>query len=273
MTTTPQPEQFACFDEGSGEPVILLHSSLSSSRQWRKLQQQLGGRYRLLGLDLLGYGETPLPAATNAFSFDQEVDLVERLMDRAGTPVHLVGHSYGGAVALKAALRHPARVRSLYAHEPVLFALLKSEGLAEDWNEVATVSFAAARHVQEGRPDRAAEGFIDYWSGAGAWQKLSPDRRAAILSSLPKIPFDLAAITQDTAGLSHYRNLTMPIQLSAGDTGAQTGRRVVDLLGGVLPGSHRIIEGAGHMAPIADADRVNVIIEQHLAAHSGPRAG
>ena len=273
MTTPSQPGGFAYFDEGQGEAVILLHASLSSSRQWRKLQQHLGGRYRLLGLDLLGYGETPLPARPNPFRFDQEVDLVERLMDRVNAPVHLVGHSYGGAVALKAALRHPSRVRSLYAHEPVLFALLKGKGFPDDWNEIATVSLAAVRQAQEGRPDLAAEGFIDYWSGPDAWQKLSAERRAAITQAIPKIRFDFAAISQDKDALSRYEELRMPIQLTAGDSGAQTGRRVADLLGRVLPGSLQILEGAGHMAPIADADRINAIIEQHLAAHAGPRAG
>lgn len=263
------PENFGFFDEGQGEPVLLLHSSLSSRRQWRKLQQRLGARYRLLGLDLLGYGETPMPEETADFNFAREVDLVERLLERVDGPAHLAGHSYGGAIALKAALRHSERVLSIYAHEPVLFALLKSEGCLAEWTEIATVSLNAASNVRNGRPEQAAEGFIDYWSGAGAWQKLPAERRKSFTQTIPKVTLDFAAISNDRDGLSEYGKLTMPVHLTAGDTGAQTGRRVAELLAPALPnGTLRIVEGAGHLAPVTDAERINAIISDHLDANS-----
>jgi pimeloyl-ACP methyl ester carboxylesterase len=268
MTAPPQPNNFGFFDEGRGEPVTLLHASLASKRQWRKLQQLLAGRYRLLGLDLLGYGDTPLPAQTDGFTFAREIDLVERLLGRVDGPVHLVGHSYGGALALKTALRHPDRVRSVYAHEPVLFALLKKEGRLADWTEIETVILQAAHHAQHGRLEKAAQGFVDYWSGAGAWQKNSEDRKRALTQLIPKVLLDFAAISHDADDLATYRKLTVPALLTAGDTGAQTGRSVTELLSQALPqGSLRIVEGAGHMAPVADADRINAIIAGHLAAH------
>jgi pimeloyl-ACP methyl ester carboxylesterase len=268
MTDPSPPKDFAYFDEGRGEAVILLHSSLSSSRQWRRLQQQIGHRYRLLGLDLLGYGETPMPTETDDFHYDHEVDLVERLMDRVQTPVHLVGHSYGGSIALKTALRYPNRVRSIYAHEPVLLALLKSEGLLAEWNEISGVTAKATEHTRRGRGDLGAEGFIDYWSGPGAWQKLPADRRDPITRMMPKLVLDFAAISRDADPLPVYGNLAMPIQLTAGDSGAQTGRRVAELIERVQAGSLQIVEGAGHMAPLTDADRINAIIARHLEAHS-----
>jgi pimeloyl-ACP methyl ester carboxylesterase len=268
MTAVPQPDTFGFFDEGRGEPVVLLHASLNSKRQWRKLQQLLGGRYRLLGLDLLGYGDTPLPEQIDGFTFSREVDLVERLLDRVDGPVHLVGHSYGGAVALKTALRHPDRARSIYAHEPVLFALLRKEGRLAEWTEIKTVTLQAAQHAQQGRLEQAAQGFIDYWSGAGAWQKISEDRKRALTQTIPKVLLDFAAISCDADDLAAYKRLTAPALLTAGDTGAQTGRCVTELLSDALPeGSLRIVEGAGHMAPVADADRINAIIAGHLEAN------
>jgi len=268
MTAAQRPKNIGFFDEGRGEPVILLHSSLSSKRQWRKLQEFLGGRYRLLGLDLLGYGGTPLPAQIDGFTFSREVDLVERLLERVDGPLHLVGHSYGGAVALKTALRHPDRAQSVYAHEPVLFALLKKEGRLAEWTEIETVSIEAIHHVQQGRPERAAQGFIDYWSGAGAWQTLPEHRKSSFTQTIPKLGLDFAAISGDADDLSAYNKLSAPVALTAGDSGAHTGRCVAELLSRALPqASLRIVEGAGHMAPVADPDRINAIIAEHLAAH------
>lgn len=245
--------------------MILLHSSLSSRRQWRKLQSRLVDRYRLLGLDLLGYGETPMPEHTGAFSFDREVDLVERLMERVEGPVHLAGHSYGGAVALKTALRHPGRVRSVYAHEPVLFALLRSEGCLAESNEIAIISLNTTQRLEQGHPGTAAEGFIDYWSGPGTWQRIPQDRKLDFVQAIAKLRLDFAAIANDGDGLAEYAKLTMPVLLTAGDTGAQPGRRVAELLAGALPnGSLQVVEGAGHMAPVTDAERINAIIDKHL---------
>jgi pimeloyl-ACP methyl ester carboxylesterase len=271
---TSVPKRFGFFDEGDGEAVVLLHSSLSSRRQWRKLQQQLRGRYRLLGLDLLGYGETPMPAGRGGFRFAREVDLVERLLERVDGPAHLAGHSYGGAVALKTALRRPERVRSIYAHEPVLFALLRSEGWRQEWSEIAAVSLHAASRVREGRPDLAARGFINYWSGGGTWRSLSADRRQAFARTIPKVTLDFEAISSDTDGLSEYRKIEAPVKLTAGDTGAQTARRVAELLARALPNvSLQIVAGAGHMAPVTDAERINAIISEHLDAVSLRKRG
>jgi pimeloyl-ACP methyl ester carboxylesterase len=53
--------QVAYLDHGSGEPVLLLHSSASSGAQWRALMGQFGERYRVIAPDLYGYGGTGAP--------------------------------------------------------------------------------------------------------------------------------------------------------------------------------------------------------------------
>src|SRR5262245_39392119 len=111
-------------DQGAGEPVILLHSSAGSSAQWRELAAMLSGRYRVLAPDLYGYGGSPMPP-DGAFTLAHEAEIVRALLQRAGGAAHLVGHSYGGAVALHVALRYGASVLSLALIEPVAFHLLR----------------------------------------------------------------------------------------------------------------------------------------------------
>src|SRR5262245_40305747 len=106
------------------EPVVLLHSSGASGAQWRTLAEQLGERYHVVAPDLYGYGASAPWPGHGPFSLAHEAEIVHALLDRLGERVHLVGHSYGGAVALHVARLHSERLRSLALIEPVAFHLL-----------------------------------------------------------------------------------------------------------------------------------------------------
>ena len=256
--------------KGEGEPVILLHSSASSSRQWRHLKKEIGDRYRLLALDLYGYGGTEFPPSSDDFRLEKEVTLVERVMEQIAGPFHLVGHSYGGAVALKVALKleHAGRIRSLYVHEPVAFSLLRLEGKDAEWGEITSLCARIAGHVDHGQNDKAAKLFIDYWSGAGTWDAIPEQRKADYAAYSPKVVLDFTALFAASDPLSAYGDLEMPMRVTSGNTGPLPARRVAELLGrakgdGVL----RVIDGVGHMAPVTDPDRVNPEIIAHLEAN------
>src|SRR4029453_18826036 len=93
----------------------------------------------------------------------------EPVLGRAGSPLALVGHSYGAAVALIAALADPGRIRAMALYEPTLFALLDGEAPAPNEAEgIRTVVAAAGLALDAGDEDAAAERFIDYWMGTGS---------------------------------------------------------------------------------------------------------
>ncbi|MBC8092395.1 MAG: alpha/beta fold hydrolase, partial [Pseudonocardia sp.] len=80
--------------------VVLLHSSVSGSRQWRKLVADLEPRFRVLALDLLGYGSTPAWSGDRPQRLTDQAALVHAALAGVDGPVGLVGHSFGGAVAM-----------------------------------------------------------------------------------------------------------------------------------------------------------------------------
>src|SRR4051794_29526844 len=86
----------------AGEVVLLLHSSGMSGDQWRRTAEHLArGGARTVVPDLLGSGRsTPWPDG-KPFGFLDDVDLVDQILKQLGRPVHLVGHSYGGFIALR----------------------------------------------------------------------------------------------------------------------------------------------------------------------------
>src|SRR4051794_24847122 len=110
---------------GTGNPVLLLHSSASSSAMWLPLIDMLKAHFRVLAPDLIGYGRTdPWPLPRDITPAD-ELRLIEPLVRNEPTGVHVVGHSFGGVIALHLALAGRVAIRSLTLIEPVAFFILR----------------------------------------------------------------------------------------------------------------------------------------------------
>src|SRR5215510_9176788 len=148
-------------EAGSGPGVVCLHANSSASVQWRGLMERLADRFHVLAPDAYGSGQSPPWPAGRLLSLRDEVDLLEPVFERAGNPHVLVGHSYGAAVALIAAISQPERIRAMVLFEPVLFALLDAESPPP--NEADGIRDAVIRSVaafDAGDPAGAAECFI-----------------------------------------------------------------------------------------------------------------
>src|SRR5689334_4743806 len=113
-------------EAGTGPGVVCLHANASSSGQWRSLMDELAPRFHVLAADSYGSGKSPPWPPGDAWLRD-EVALLEPVFARAGEPFVLVGHSYGGAIALIAALSQPRRVRAVALYEPTLFSLIDAD--------------------------------------------------------------------------------------------------------------------------------------------------
>ena len=88
-------------DTGSGPAVILVHSSASGMRQWRRLSDTLANRYRVIAINLFGYGTTTPWPGTRPLTAADQAGLVAAAAALAPEPIAIVGHSLGGAVALE----------------------------------------------------------------------------------------------------------------------------------------------------------------------------
>jgi pimeloyl-ACP methyl ester carboxylesterase len=187
-----------------------------------------------------------------------------------GDRFHLIGHSYGGAVALKAALTDPSRLRSLVLFEPVLFAAL----MAEDPRQPAAREIVAVRDdtvaaVDRGDLDAAGARFVDYWMGAGAWTSMSSARRQAVASAMPKVKAEWHAAFSEPTPLSAFAALGVPTLCIVGTNSPAASRDVARLLAKTLPALTTIeLDGVGHMAPVTHPDRVNAVITRYL--ETGP---
>jgi pimeloyl-ACP methyl ester carboxylesterase len=238
------------------EPVILLHGSASSPAQWRELAALLSPRFRVLTPDLPGQG-----------SLAAEADAVHALVQRAGGAAHIVGHSYGGAVALHYALRHGASALSLALIEPAAFHLLRENEALDSaaFAEIAALAARVRRAAIDGDREGGMARFIDYWSGQAAWAVLPAAKRAELAGRLDEVALDFQAAFEEATRLQDCWPLFMPTLLVQGSESPLPTRRICGQLSRVAPMAELVVvPGAGHLLPLTHAGRVNALLAAHL---------
>lgn len=257
-------------DAGRGEVALLLHSSGMSSRQWKLLVERLAPTHRVIAPDLLGVGQNPPWPDDAPFHFDEDLAAVDRLLDAVapGQRVHLVGHSYGGMLALTLARRDPSRVRSLAVYDPVAWGPLRG---TQEPDVVADLARASGFDDDAtGGTAQWFERFVGYWSGDGAWQGLSDGARAGFLRGGRKVFHEVMALIHDETPASAYGVIDAPALVLQGERTPRAARRAGELVAAAMPHATRcVVEGAGHMGPITHAAVVNEHIARHLDAARG----
>jgi pimeloyl-ACP methyl ester carboxylesterase len=260
-------------EQGQGPPVVMVHSSGLSSEQWQKLSERLAGRFRAIAPDLIHYGSTGGFSPDRPFHFSEDVDVVEAVLSYANAPVHLVGHSYGGMLALRAALRRPHAVVSLSLFDPIAFGVLRSTG-----DEAGLLDLGQVNASGTFFDDAAAtsvgwvEQLVDYWNGAGAWKRLPPAQQQAFARSGPKTFHEVRTSVFDETPHTAYAALSQPVLLMSGSRTPIAAQRVVAILAEQMPHARlEVLGGVGHMAPVSRADRVNDLIVSHIEACESAR--
>ena len=115
-------------ETGEGEPVVLLHSGAGEARDWRRFSAELPAGYRCAALDFYGCGGTPPWPGPRALTIDDQAHLAATLARSIGMPVHLCGHSYGGAIALRLAVTQPELDKALNFWGRKAFPAVASRG-------------------------------------------------------------------------------------------------------------------------------------------------
>jgi pimeloyl-ACP methyl ester carboxylesterase len=253
-------------EAGSGPGVVCIHANASSGGQWRGLMDVLAPRFRLFAPDSYDAGKSPHWPSDRIIHLRDEVTLIEPVLARAGSPLALVGHSYGAAVALIAALADPGRVRAMALYEPTLFALLDAEmpppNDAEGIREVVADAGAA---LAAGNPYAAAERFIDYWTGTGTWAHTPEPRRPPIAAAVANVRRWGHALFTEPTTLSAFRSLDVPVLYMVGKRSTPSAHGVARVLVNALPRVEVVeFEELGHMGPITHPDPVNERIADFL---------
>ncbi len=257
------------------ETVLCIPAFFSSARQYRGLVQRLQPRFRIVTADLYGHGDRAPWQSDRLFTMaDEAAPLEAFLPDDA--PAHVVGHSYGAAVALRIAAANRGLVRSMVLYEPTLWGTLARERPRDAGTlEIEAVRDDTVRLIREGSFEAAAERFMDYWAGPGAWAATPAPRRASLLSTA-RLQAEHAwhAAFAESWTLAALQALEVPSLLLSGTRSTAAARSAFGLLRANLPAPEVIeFDGFGHLAPVTNPQHIEEAIDRFLSRRSAAAAG
>lgn len=248
--------------------VIAVHGSASTGAQWSKLTGLLSNKFEVSAPDLPGYGKLRNVAWSGRPTLYGDAVKIASVAYQASTPVHLVAHSYGAAVAFAYALENPSDIASLTLIEPTLFHLLRTGG-SEDmayYSEISAVANAIRVDCLNGTPKRAMAHFVDYWNGTSTWQSMTPALQASLAAQTRQVARNFAAAFSETWPASNCGRIQCPTLIVTAENSRGPAKRVAEIVANAVPLARlECITGAGHMAHVTHPEEVNPLIARFLA--------
>lgn len=247
-------------ESGSGPTLVLVPGSCSTGVAWRPVMRALGENYRCVTTSLLGYGQTAERRIEADPSMTLEAEVLERVIRRAGGAVHLVGHSFGGAVALFVAMRKRVEIASLTVLEAPLPALLKACG--EDAHHRAFRAMTDAYFAAHRGGDAEAIGtMIDFYGGKGTWAAWPERVRAYAVATTPVNMLDWACAYDRELSPDMLAVIDVPVSVAVGAASHPAVCRANGLVATSIGGAtFKTIGGAAHFMISTHPEQVADVI-------------
>src|SRR3954449_12511987 len=283
MTIDIGDEQFAYRRTGSGQPLVLVHASISDMRSWEPVESLLGDRFEVINYSRrFSYPNRPIDRGVDDLLEVHVRDLIALIEEQELGPVHLLGNSSGAFVSLLVADQRPDLVRSLSLEEPpvvsmflqalppkpveMLRLLVTAPGAA-----VAFAKFGAGtmsptiKAFQQGNDDAALDAFARGVLGAEAYANLSAARRQQMRDNLAAhrsalLGAGLPAFTPEQA-----KALMVPTQLIRGEDTPDFQRRINKRLAALIPDARDVVvDGASHLVHEDNPSAVASVVREFV---------
>ncbi|MCB5200355.1 alpha/beta hydrolase [Loktanella sp. TSTF-M6] len=237
---------------GHSPDTLMLHCSLARHEALLPLAQAAGLRAVLP--DLLGHGQSPAWDGKG----DYQTANLNAILPLVTRPMHVIGHSFGGTIALRLAVERPDLVTRLTLIEPVFFAL----ATGTDAMQAHRATFRAIRSaLSSGDPDAAARKFHAAY-GIGGWGALKPQVKQAMAAGMPLVLAAAPAIEDDIHDVAaRLPQVRVPVTLIRGEICQPIMAEIHETIARVIPQTQsHIIAGAGHMAPLTHPKAVAALL-------------
>jgi pimeloyl-ACP methyl ester carboxylesterase len=252
---TRPPLLHVAHDSGQGPVVVLLHGIASSSVTFENVYPLLVERYRVIAIDLLGFGRSPNPPAAD-FTLEEHVEAIHKTLKRSSIrgPIVLVGHSLGALIATRYAAVHRARVAQLVLVAPPVY--VPAETILDPLERLQVDALQGLYDFMRQNPAFTS-------AGAKALSRLSPIKNVVEVSEHNWRAFSrsLENCIESQTTMTDIAQVTAPIELVYGTRDpfiAQAGMRMIERMRGVA--SHRV-EGMDHLIRPRLAEEIARVID------------
>jgi pimeloyl-ACP methyl ester carboxylesterase len=254
-----------------GDPLVLVHGSWGDHRNWASVVPALARSFRVLTYDRRGHSRSDRPPGQGSVR-DDVADLAALLQELRFTPAHVVGSSFGASIVLRLAGARPELFRTLIAHEPPLFGLLKDEPnarrpLAAAQERIsAVVALLTAGDLRGG-----ARRFVETISfGPGAWSELSDEARETFVFNAPTWLDEMHDPDALDIELGALRGFAAPALLTTGDQSAPFFPLVMARIAAAMPSATAwTYAGAGHVPQVSHPDEYVRVVSEFVTRDAG----
>jgi non-heme chloroperoxidase len=233
-------------EQGTGDPVVFVHGSLSDFRSWEFQMEPFSKRYRVIAYSRrYHYPNGGASEATAYLAIEHRDDLAVLIRELELAPAHVVGSSYGAYLSLLLAVAHPELVRSLVLADPPALSLLGPERATQ----LATQVLGPAREAfASGDAEQGVQSFLEGGMGKGSFDRLPPPVRTIMQDNAAEM-----LLETNTPIEQHFSSFTCedastiqaPALLLTGERNTQFHVQIADKLEQCLPKTERaMIPGA-----------------------------
>jgi pimeloyl-ACP methyl ester carboxylesterase len=251
-------------ESGSGPTVVLVPGSCSTGAAWRPIMAQWGNSFRCVTTSLLGYGGTAERRTTADASIDHEAEALEMVVRRAGGPIHLVGHSFGGMVALAVALRKRVPIASLTIIEAPVAMLLRECGEDVHYASFRRMTDGYFAAFERGEPEAIAA-MIDFYGGAGTFASWPARLRDYAIETTHVNILDWSSGYGCALSPDLLAEIDVPTLVLWGGSSPAAVQRANELLADCIDGAARMtVAGAAHFMIATHVAEVAPAIQRHI---------
>jgi pimeloyl-ACP methyl ester carboxylesterase len=260
----------AYVEAGTHVPALLLvHGSINDHRSFEQQVAPLSAQARTIAVSLRHAYPERWDGAGEDFTVEQHASDLAAFVDaQAQGPMHVLGHSRGGAVALELALAHARAVRTLILADPGgLEALLPASADSEAMARESSEMFARLRdNLRRGNEVAALARFVDALNGPGAWERRTPAQRQVMLDNVRTGP---ACAQRPAFTPEQIASLAMPILPVTGAKSPPRYRLMLEAMGALNRNVAPLVtvESAAHAMHRENAPAFNAAVLDFVARH------
>jgi pimeloyl-ACP methyl ester carboxylesterase len=259
-------------EQGSGEPIVFVHGAPHDLRAWEPVREEIAKRYRFIAYTQRYFGTEPWPDEGKNFSIATHADdLAKFITSLNAGPVHLIGWSHGGLVAVTAAVSDPSLVRSLILYEANVISVLPKESpegriAREDGAKMFGPVGAAASET--GDFIKAAKLLQEtvFQLRPGEFNSVPEDLQTVLLDNARVVPLMFAAPPPPVITCDMLKDFTRPTLVMRGEKSRAFFTLISEAITKCVPGARQVIlQNVNHDAPWRDPAAFTAAVFEFLS--------